>query len=801
MAPQTWCSALLLLLAGWAYAQGAGGQGPGVRDQEPGVRGQRSNQPLHQRIDQLVEAAAIGPLAPVCSDADFVRRVYLDLTGVIPTAEQARTFLADSSADKRQRLIDELLASPAFVRHLTLTLDVMLIERRADKTTLAKPWLAYLYESVAVDKPLDQLFRELIAADGGEGDKLAVARFFLNRDAEPNLVTRDIGRLAFGLDLQCCQCHDHPLIDDYYQEDYYGLFAFVHRTSLFTDPKSKLVLLTEKADGDVSFKSVFTGDGKDKAQPRLPKGAVLFVEPTFGKGEEYSVKPDKTVRGVPKFSRRQALAELLPESSEFRRNMANRVWAMLLSRGIVHPVDSHYAANPPANPPLLSLLSEELKAGGFKLRPLFREIALTRTYQRSCDAPRPEIVNFADIAARLERLQRDKEKLTAAVLPLQDAVTKAKTDFKAARDEDTRLAGELPKLEKAVADANQAADKAIVALKMSQESAAKLREQASAVAELVAKTTEIEGKLPNDPALEQAIAAIGKSSVELAAAADSAAKQVAVRTSEQSETGQRLAAAELALKAAGQKRLTPERLRGFEQTQLETEHQFAEAKYGIAAMDMLAANAKAILDYRVLAQSDPEKAAAAWSAVVERLTIAGQVAPLKALSPEQMAASAMRATGMFTSQEASAVATINNKPPDELKNATDADKPRMKARFVELRLLDQIDGTINEFVKYYGGQPGQDFQATVNQALFFGNGTTIDGWLKPAGENLVARLSKLDDSGATADEMYQSIFSRPPSEAEKQNVAAYLKDRSDKPIALAEMAWALLSSSEFRFNH
>jgi hypothetical protein len=114
--------------------------------------------------------------------------------------------------------------------------------------------------------------------------------------------------------------------------------------------------------------------------------------------------------------------------------------------------------------------------------------------------------------------------------------------------------------------------------------------------------------------------------------------------------------------------LTP---RGCDRTaQLAAEHELADAKYEIAATDGLTATAKAILDYRALAKSDPEKAAAAWAAVLERLTIAGQIAPLKALSPEQMAASAMRATGTFASQEASAVAVINNKPPDELTRPT-----------------------------------------------------------------------------------------------------------------------------------
>ena len=794
MAQAWWSALLVLVLAGSAFAQEAAvGQESGARSQESAA--------LHERIDRLVESAAVGPRAPVCSDADFVRRVYLDLTGVIPTAEQARAFLADASANKRERLIDELLASPAFVRHMTLTLDVMLLERRNDKTALNKQWLEFLYTSIASDKPLDVLFRELIAADGGEGDQRAVARFLLNRDAEPNLVTRDIGRLAFGMDLQCCQCHDHPLIDDYYQDDYYGLFAFVHRTSLFTDPKSKLVMLSEKADGEASFKSVFTGDGKDKAQPRLPKGAVLFVEPSPVKGEEYKVKPEKTSRGVPKFSRRGALTDLLPESSEFRRNMANRIWAMLLARGIVHPLDAHYAANPPANPALLTLLAEELKDGEFKLRPLLREIALTKTYQRACDAPRPETVNFADIAARKEQLQRQKEALTGGILPLQDALAEAKAKFKLAREEDGRLAGEVPALEKALAEAKQKQDKSAQVLKTAEQAAGTVREQAAAVAALVAKATEVDGQLPSDPALEQALAAIAKSSLELAAATGAAEKVVAGRKAEFSKAGEQVAAAESALAALKEKRLTPERLRGLENGQLAAEHDLAEAKFAIKATEQQMATAQALFDYAELAKTDAEKAAAAWTAIVERLMIAGQVAPLKSLSPEQLAVSAMRAAGVFSSQEANAIATIEKKPPDELKNATDAEKPRMRARLVELRLLDQIDSTINEFVKYYGGLPGQDFQATVNQALYFGNGNTVEGWLKPAGENLVARLVKLDDAAAIAEELYYAALSRPATDQEKQNVAAYLKDRSDKPVALAEMAWALLSSSEFRFNH
>jgi hypothetical protein len=117
-------------------------------------------------------------------------------------------------------------------------------------------------------------------------------------------------------------------------------------------------------------------------------------------------------------------------------------------------------------------------------------------------------------------------------------------------------------------------------------------------------------------------------------------------------------------------------------------------------------------------------------------------------------------------------------------------------------LIDQLDNTFAEFARLYGGQPGQDFQASVNQSLYFGNGAAVDGWLKAGGESLPVRLGKLEDPAALADELYVSVFSRPATDAEKQDVTDFLKDRTaDKPVAIGEMIWALLSSNEFRFNH
>jgi hypothetical protein len=765
--------------------------------------------PLHSQIDALIDRAAIGPLSPLCSDADFVRRIYLDLTGVIPTADQARTFVEDKNSDKRPRLIDDLLASPAFIRHMTITFDLILMQRLPEKTIKQQEWEAYLYNSIAADKPFDQLFRELIETDGAAADRRAAAKFFLCRDAEPNLLTRDLGRLVFGLDLQCCQCHDHPLIDDYYQDDYYGLFAFVNRTALFTDAKTKLVSLTEKADGEASFKSVFTGASSDKATPRLPKGPLLLVEPTFTKGEEYSVKPAKDVRGVPKFSRRAALAEFLPTSREFSRNLANRLWATMFGRGLVHPLDFHSATNPPSNPQLLTLLADalagqlapthplthsqletwnlKLETKPFHLRPFLRELALTRAYQRSCEPPRPDSINFTDIAARLDQLHREKAAQQKSLAPLQESLATAKAAFKTARDEDAAIAAELPKLEKSLAAARHALEKLAAQRRAAQDAAANLRQQAQSVAKATAKLAAAAKALSGDQTLAAAVEQISAHSKQLDEHAAFAAKSLHQPTGQQADAAQQLATAESALAAAIAKRPAPTSLRDLESQQLSAQSQLSDAHYSIALCDSQISLAKSLLDYAALAKTDSAKADAAWSAIIEKWTIRHQVAALKPLTAEQFAASTMQATGMLPTQARSA-----------------SEGHAVKA---ELDLLTKLRPTFAEFIRQYGSLPGEEFQATVNQALFFSNGNTIDAWLKPSGENLLARLSKLDDDGALIDNLYWSIHSRPPTETERRAAADYLKSRaSDKPAAassgtIAELAWALLSSTEFRFNH
>ncbi|MFP6649046.1 MAG: DUF1549 domain-containing protein [Pirellulaceae bacterium] len=340
---------------------------------------------LHQRVDQLITSAQ-GDLArlasPRCSDEEFLRRIFLDLAGRIPGHEEARQFLADEDPLKREQLLDRLLASPRHARHLQHQLDVMLMQRLPKKHVEPAQWQDYLYTSVLENKPWNQLAEEILTADGADEKQRPRARFLLARDLNFDDITRDIGRIFLGRDMQCAQCHDHPSIEDYLQRHYYGLTAYLKRSYLFKHPKSGTTAIGEKAEGDIKFTSVFTNE-EDSTAPRLLDLSV--IEDPEPAAEPYVTKPDKDNRGIPRYSRRLQLAPSIisPENEDFRVNIANRTWALVMGRGLVEPLDMRHASNPPSHPELLQLLADELLANGYDLRVLIRQLVLSETYQRS----------------------------------------------------------------------------------------------------------------------------------------------------------------------------------------------------------------------------------------------------------------------------------------------------------------------------------------------------------------------------------------------------------------------------------
>ncbi|TXT23846.1 MAG: hypothetical protein FD138_3159, partial [Planctomycetota bacterium] len=351
-----------------------------------------ADEPLHSRVDALVDAKLAGqPVAALADDAEFLRRVFLDFAGRIPGTAEAREFLSDSAADKREKLIDKLLASDEYPQRMADLMHVMLMERRGEHAD----WIAYLRESFKQNKPWDVMAREMIAPDP-KNDQTRASAFFLSKRLEHYgqnaidypILTRDVGRMFLGMDLQCAQCHDHLFIKDYKQDDFQGMYVAFLNTELRSDVKFPAVsekLLTKK----IEFQSVFNPEKKSTG-PRVPGRSEIAI-PEFAKGEEYLEPPDKKTKepGRPKFSPLDQLANQItaPDNSQFAKSIANRVWFVTMGRGLVHPLDLHHSENPPSHPELLELLARELTEHKFDLKWLLRELAQTRTYQRSSALP------------------------------------------------------------------------------------------------------------------------------------------------------------------------------------------------------------------------------------------------------------------------------------------------------------------------------------------------------------------------------------------------------------------------------
>ncbi len=347
-------------------------------------------EPLHIKIDRLIGQHAKGkPFAKQTDDAAFMRRVYLDFSGRIPSSTEAQSFLANKSAHKRTELIDQLLASQEYAFRMQDLFHVWLMERRGDN----KDWEQYLHHSFTVNKPWNRMVQEILYPDVSNKQRRGAIFFYKKRLIKsgqnpvdyPGL-TRDVARLFLGQDLQCAQCHDHLFIKDYKQVDFQGLYSVFKNTSVKKNAKFKYAAITEKPmKKKLEFVSVFESE-QQSTGPRLPTGKEFEI-----------VVPKKK---EPAFSPLKLFAQEIPNANNnlFSRNIANRLWFMMMGRGIVHPLDLHHSENPPSHPEVLQLLSKEFVAHQFDIKWMFKELALTKTYQRSTqlqtDNKPPPVENY-----------------------------------------------------------------------------------------------------------------------------------------------------------------------------------------------------------------------------------------------------------------------------------------------------------------------------------------------------------------------------------------------------------------------
>jgi hypothetical protein len=301
---------------------------------------------------------------------------------------------------------------------------------------------------------------------------------------------------------------------------------------------------------------------------------------------------------------------------------------------------------------------------------------------------------------------------------------------------------------------------------------------ATALAEAAKQANAAKTKLPKDAELAKATATL---------AAKSAAAQKALTAMQAAVSSQETAVAELANKfdAAAkplQSQLNELKAKQAELAKLEPQVSAAKSKTSAAASAVAETRAK----------------------LTQQLTTRFAVRPLQPLSPEQMAWSVMEATGFVDQFRQSELAAFQKKNPKSPLLSDPNRKPELD-RLIERGVAAKMRGNIAIFVRLFGasaGQPQDEFFATVDQALYLSNNGQIRGWLNPSGANLTARLLKLKAPAAVADELYLSVLTRRPTAAEIADVTNYLKGRDkDRPAALRELAWGLLTSAEFRFNH
>lgn len=778
-------------------------------------------EPLHERIDQLIDSANrhIGVATDanvsdigIVDDATFLRRVFLDLNGVIPTADQARVFLADKDPAKREKLVDQLLSNPRYAQHMADVFDVMLMERRTDKHVKRAGWRNYLVEAFITNKPYHELVGEIMAADGANLKTRDRGAFYLNREGEPNLLTRDIGRIFFGRDLQCAQCHDHPNVDDLRQSEYYGLFAFLNRTSLFTD-KKKVVSLSEKAEGGTPYKSVFT-KASFTTDPVIPGGKPI-IEPTLETNALYKVKPAKGVRAVPTFSRRNQLAVELANGNNpaFRRNIVNRLWAHTMGRGLVHPVDMMHASNPPSHPQVLDLLADDFATMKFDIKAMLRELVLTKTYQRPLDLPTVmPVADATQLVDQLKSLQAQREKLKRHLNDSYDQLDDADEALVKSAKSTESARSEWSKLNKTFNDARKAAEPAARSLATTKQQLAAKGTLKDAVETAMAKAKQAAAMLANDSGVTQSVAILetrAKQLVgEMATLNKTQQKQAAlakVATAKVTSIRRQAEDARSKLTDADQ---AFEKVRSSFDTTLETHNAHTTA---LVMIDRRIKLVQAKIEY---SQGDGESLEIARSEVTNGLSRRTTLRPLKPLTPEQLAWSMMQSAGVIDAYRRSLPAELKKTNADAANKATaaarkkDKDAPAVSPlpitpATIEQGLTNKLAGSVRGFVSLFagaGGQPQDTFFATADQALYLSNSSMLKGWLAPSGGYLIDRLNKTVDVKQLTNELYLSVFTRFPTNAEVEDVAEYLKGRdADRITALQEIAWALMTSVEFRF--
>ena len=342
--PLSWLAIMLLCLV----------YNPAVESRIP-----HSTELLNIHIENRLKEQNLKP-SKRSTDAEFLRRVHLDLTGKIPTADEVLDFLKDGSRNKREKKIDSLIGSEAYVQYWTRLWLNWLVNR--EESPNLESWVK---EALKNNMRYDFFVKQLVAAKGNPEDNGA-ADYIMRYDLDPVELSAQISRLFLGLPMQCAQCHDHKT-ETWFQDDFFGVAAFFNGME-------RVRLYETTMDGEKVEVGAYIKNGT--AKPIHIPDTDTSVTPRFLDGKPY--------KGLPTLER-QGLGEWITaeENPYFAKAIANRIWAHFMGRAFVEPLDGFGEEYPPSDPELLDTLADLIVIYDYDLQYFMRMILNTDAYQRS----------------------------------------------------------------------------------------------------------------------------------------------------------------------------------------------------------------------------------------------------------------------------------------------------------------------------------------------------------------------------------------------------------------------------------
>lgn len=353
---------------------------------------------IDRAIDARLAERKLTPTSPA-DDATFLRRAFLDLTGRLPPATRVTTFLDDHSLSKRANLIDELLESPEYGKHMAMTWHNLLVPLDNNKRIAMSEFQHWLADGFNSGRGWDKTVAEMLTASGRHVESPATGFIASNGTTKETAVKA--AQIFLGIRLECAECHDHPY-RPWSQENYWGLVAFFSRTK----PANNGGALDRKVANSSVDESVPTSGAKVAAYKALPPKGAMKIPSDSATNVGKVVKPrllDDTVPDLgddPPYRSALAAWTTSPRNAHFAKATANRIWSQCFGVGLIDPVDDLDDRHQPVHPEVLALLSREVVGSGFDYRHVLRCICRTRAYQRASTA-RPDDDDSARVFARM----------------------------------------------------------------------------------------------------------------------------------------------------------------------------------------------------------------------------------------------------------------------------------------------------------------------------------------------------------------------------------------------------------------